>query len=410
MRNLLLLSALWLPADALACGQSTHIWIGLHAIEHLPPGQLKDLLSDPAMQTLEINGSMFPDGGYSPLTQDAYGEDAHWEPFQTAWMNWVMDTYPQPYSDEALGDIAFILGAAAHGMADQAYDGVFLTRSRIYDGPEPWASYNSDHTTDVVFVSQVGPQPQVDDETVPYDKLAHVFDLYGNPTEVRTMKLGQTSLQAAVQFVAAEAADPAVLADYLAQFPWSTEHLNDEDMPGSPACMGAVVAAYWQTLWDRLHGDFDKDKSAVIWSWPPDGSFQHERSAKSIESQISFVFARAVDQDTLTPDAITVTDEDGVDHPHEHGLYYGNRSNVVNLLPVGDWAEDTTYTVTVQPGVTSFDGVQIEEPYSFTFSTGEPPKVCGCASDGRGGAGFLVALAATASLRRRRFTARAPLA
>lgn len=410
MRTLAFLAALALSPDALACGQSTHIWIGLHAIEHLPDGELKDLLTDPAMQILEINGSMFPDGGYSPLTQDPYGEDAHWEPFQTAWMNWVMDTYPQPYDEEALGDIAFILGVAAHGMADQAYDGVFLTRSLVYDGPEPWANYNSDHTTDVVFVSQVGAQPQVSDATVPYDKLSHVFDLYGEPTDVRTMKVGQASLQAAVQYVTAEAATQDVLADYLTQFPWSTEHLNDEDMPGSPACMGAVVAAYWQTLWDRLHGRFDKDESAVIWSWPPDGAYQHERSAKSIESQISFVFARAVNQDTLTEDAITVTDEDGVEHPQEHALYYGNGSNVLNLSPVGDWAADTTYTVTVNPGITSFDGVQIEEPTSFTFSTGEQPKVCGCASDGGAPAGWMAAIGALAWARRRRFTPRESMA
>ena len=30
------------PAEA--CGQSTHVWTSLHAVEHLPDGPLRDLL------------------------------------------------------------------------------------------------------------------------------------------------------------------------------------------------------------------------------------------------------------------------------------------------------------------------------------------------------------------------------
>lgn len=405
MRHLLLLSALLLSTDALACGQSTHVWIGLHAIDHLPPGELRDLMADPAMRTLEMNGSMFPDGGYSPLTRDPYGEAAHWEPFQTAWMNWVHDSYPRPYSDEARAHIAFILGAAAHGMADQTYDGVFLTRSLLYDGPEAWASFESDHSTDVVMVTQAGAPPIADDATVPYDQLSQVFETYGEPTEVSTMKVGQASLRIALQFVAQEAADPEVSADYLSHFPWATEHLNDADTPGSPGCLGGVIAAYWQTLWDRLHDDFDKDASAIVWSWPADGAWQHERDASSIESQISLVMARAVDLDTLTPDSVVVTDPDGVEHPVTFNLYYGNGSNVLNVSPAEDWAEDTTYTLTVQPGVTSFDGVVIEQPASVTFSTGEKPTVCGCATGGPTG-GWIGLVGAVGMLWRRRVPTR----
>jgi hypothetical protein len=38
---------LFLVANALACGQTTHIWTALHAVDHLPDGPLKTLLSEP---------------------------------------------------------------------------------------------------------------------------------------------------------------------------------------------------------------------------------------------------------------------------------------------------------------------------------------------------------------------------
>ena len=83
-----------LPATAWANGQTTHVWITLEAI-HLDEGPVLDLLARTEMRDPLVNGAMFPDGGYA--VGDDYGELAHWEPFQQAYLGWIRDTYDPPY-------------------------------------------------------------------------------------------------------------------------------------------------------------------------------------------------------------------------------------------------------------------------------------------------------------------------
>ena len=68
---------LLLLSVALGNGQTTHVWITRHGLEHLPDGELKQLLIDNERQLL--NGTMFPDGGYAFSPQHPYAETAHWE-------------------------------------------------------------------------------------------------------------------------------------------------------------------------------------------------------------------------------------------------------------------------------------------------------------------------------------------
>ncbi len=383
----LALLLLAMPQPALACGQSTHIWAALHALEHLPEGSLKELVTRDDLLDWLVNGAMFPDGGYSPLSRDAYGESAHWEPFQTTYLEWIGETQPAgtlPWEQHLTLD----LGMAAHGIADQVFDGIYLTRSQVYDAADWNAGGAADTVTDVAMVSQEGAM-QLPADVVPYDELVGVFERYGYAVEASTIRTGQASLRIAVSFVGGAGSDPEEAAKYTNQFPWANENLTNPDTPGSPACIGEVIAAYWQVLFERAEGRFNADRDWVIHTFPADGSYEHPTDALDLESQLGLVFARAIEQDTLTADRIVVTDSSGVVHPTEHRLYYGNRSNVLNLWPVEDWAEDETYTVTVKPGLRSFDGVELGVPWSWSFSTGpapeevEPPAVaCGCASTG----------------------------
>lgn len=43
--------------------------------------------------------------------------------------------------------------------------------------------------------------------------------------------------------------------------------------------------------------------------------------------------------------------------------------NLVKLRPQQDWAEDEVFTVTVAPGLVTNDGLSLDQPWSFTFST-----------------------------------------
>ena len=77
------------PSTAHANGQTTHVWITLEAVGHLDDGPLKELLSKPEVFDALVNGAMFPDGGYA--NGDHYGELAHWEPLQQAYLRLTLD-------------------------------------------------------------------------------------------------------------------------------------------------------------------------------------------------------------------------------------------------------------------------------------------------------------------------------
>ncbi|MCB9682738.1 MAG: Ig-like domain-containing protein [Alphaproteobacteria bacterium] len=406
MKTLLATLALSTATPAWACGQSTHVWIGIEAVQYLPDGPLKALLQEDDLLVYRINGAMFPDGGYSPLTQDDYGEQAHWEPFQTAYLDWIKDTWDPPYTDpEARQHIAFLMGLAAHGMADQMFDGIYLTRSLLtYDGEARWDASVSgaDTATDVALCIRQGRQPLVED-VVPYDTMVEVFDRYGQPTGRDVMMRGQASLRLAITYIGNLSEDPEESAAYDAEFPWANGHIDDPDVPGSPKEMQVGLAGYWTTLWDRLNDDFDPTAEAIFQTWPADGSYDHPTDALSIEAQVSVGLSRAVDLDTVTTDRVQVLGPDGTPHPIDLRMYYGNGSNILNLWPTDDWADDTVYTVSIGPGITSFDGQTIDAAQTFTFSTGpapEPPS-CGCASTG-GGLFAAPLLLGLALIRRRR--------
>ena len=126
---------LCVPAVASANGSYSHVHISQLAADGLPPGELATLLADPDNRAALEAGSMFPDSGYA--IEDEYGEIAHWEPFLGALIAQLRATHGGDYaSPEAQRQVAFALGVASHGIADQTYDTTLLARAYEVDGPE----------------------------------------------------------------------------------------------------------------------------------------------------------------------------------------------------------------------------------------------------------------------------------
>ena len=120
-----------LVGAALANGQTTHMWISHEALEVLPEGDLKSFLEKPEHVAALENGTMFPDGGYA--VGHPYGETAHWEPFQGLYRDWILDNFDGPLDPQAGEYVAFYLGMASHGMADQVFDALYMERSKQKD-------------------------------------------------------------------------------------------------------------------------------------------------------------------------------------------------------------------------------------------------------------------------------------
>lgn len=379
--RLAMTASLAAAGPAFACGQGTHIYAGLHAITHLPEGSdLRAILEDPDRLPWMINGSMFPDGGYSPLANDDYGEIAHWEPFQAEFMAWIRETWPTDQCDPAaLDHMALALGMAAHGMADQVFDGLYLERAMLRE-PEDRddRGQSVDEATDVAFMAQVGPM-QVPVDVVPYDTLVGVFARRGHDVKANTIRSGHASLAFAVTTTSTFGQDPERVQRYVDQFPYATTHLDDRTVPGAPVCLGEIIAAYWQALWERQHGRSTPDEDWLVWTWPAPGGTHAVRDHTDIDAQAAVVLGHNATVAAVSDASITWKAADGSDIPFSRRLYYRNESNVLLLQPQADLAEDTVYTITIAGGMTSSDGTVLPSDVSWSFTTGDTspdPQVC----------------------------------
>lgn len=407
------------PGVGRANGVNTHTWISFHAIEHLPDGELKRLLSDPALAPMIINGSIFPDGGYA--VDSEFGETAHWGPFHNAFLRWMQANLPEPYArGEARPYVAFLMGMASHGMADQVFDSMFMEAARGYDAAN-WSETlldSFDTATDVMLVAATGVDYRGTEQWLPSDDMPGMFAEVGVTVDSSTLLDAQNAMHTFVlAYGAANGRDPASVMRYSAQYPWAAAHLMDPHEPGSPPCEGEVVAAYWLTLWDRLHG-IDGPENEIIATYPPAGSDGHPTDFRLVEAQVVVVFGHGIAAGVA--DKIRITDPTGKVYGFTARPFY-SEANAVAIRPTEPWAPNETITVELLPGIATVDGMSYDQPWSFEFTTrpasgpldpttdptpheGEPwtapPDSGGC--DVAGGAGLGAALVVLRALRRRR--------
>lgn len=403
MRPTLLLLALLLPATALANGQTTHVWITEQALEAMQPGELRDLLNRPELRGSVLSGAMFPDGGYA--VSHGYGETAHWEPFQQAYLGWIRDEFGPDYAaPEAAPHVAFLMGLVSHGMADELFDSRFMELSRIYD--PGWQDDNAglDTASDVLLAAAVG---GIDppEEQVPYEVLAAIFADVGVDVDASTLEQGQSLLFTALAYVEWARTTDERIQYFGDLYPFTRDHIVDAAVPGSPPQEAVGVAAAWRATWDRLHErPFD---APVLEFLPGDGSFGHPLDSSTVEARLFASFGRGVATDSLG-DAVRVTTADGDPVEVDFGLHYGNHSHALVGRPAQDWAADTDYVLEIGPGLVSYDSDVSEGTWSATFSTSPPPELvelpveCGCSSGGAATAGMALGLLPLATLLRRR--------
>jgi hypothetical protein len=377
LRLSLVLSMACLPGapPALANGNFSHVWVSTDALQYLEAGELHDLLTQDELQEILRNGAMYPDGGYA--VGDGYGEISHWEPFHLTYLDWIRTTYAPPWSEEATRHIAFLLGMATHGMSDQLYDGMYLTRHGHYDenGSGAYPLGGVDGATDSCFAVTQGVM-ELPEPWVPAEVLAPLYDvLNGHQVDAATIEDGHSLVRVAIMVANDAAAHPEVMDDLLAIYPWACGHQDDPEVPGSPPTHGPAIAAYWQVLWARLHGVEDFTPPALGTFSTGMTSYEVPVDHETPDSWVSFAMPRGLAPGTVNAETVTVRTQDGLDHPVNLHVYYGSNSHLVNIKPTEDWSSDTDYTVTVSPPMATWDGAPLAAPLSFGFSTGAAPAV-----------------------------------
>jgi uncharacterized protein (TIGR03382 family) len=359
------------PSVARGNGGNSHAWITVHAVEHLPDGELRRMLERPELLAALINGAVFPDGGY--VVEDDYGEMAHWEPFVQAYVEWMLASQDRPFTEGVAAEyVAFLMGVASHGMADQVFDATFMDAARIHDA-ENWSEElfdGFDTATDVMLVEETGVDFTTLDVWAPVFELSDLYlDAFGYQVSADRLDGAQELLHRLVlAYGVSAASNPEDVAAFRAQYPWASERLMEAGEVGSPPCEGEVVADYMLALWDRLH-EASGPQNHIIATYPRDGSAGHPTDYSLVESQVVIVFGSGIRRDQLDG---RFEIRDGAGHVYEitaDTQWGASVANLVKLRALEDWAEDQTFTVTVQPGLETNDGMTIEEAWSFTFST-----------------------------------------
>jgi hypothetical protein len=358
------------PAGARANGNNTHVWISHRAVELLPEGRLRALISRPELRRQLDNGTIFPDGGYAVEARD-FAEQAHFEPFIERYLAWIRAHHPPPFDAAGERHVAFLLGVASHSMADLTFDAMFMAKARQLDaaGWSDELTESLDTASDALLVAETG---QALDLAPWYPEvLPELFHALGHP-EVTPALLEQAQLvltSVVVGHGQDAARRPDVIAGYRARYPWSAAHLLDEDVPGSPPVEARFVAAYWQALWDRLHGH-KRAENLIIGLYPAPGGAGHPTGRDDAFAQLVVVFGHGIRHASLPDGSVEVRDRGGALHPVGITRFYaGEGTTLVRLHPRGDWPAGEDFTATLPASLVTLDGLSLGVPFAFSFST-----------------------------------------
>ena len=359
MRPCLLLVPLFalaaLPSLASANGGQAHVHISDLALERMDPGELRDLIE--RHQGIVRGGSIFPDSGYA--VSDPYGEISHWEPFITAYVEWMRGHFDDLESDEALEHRAFVLGAASHGMADQYYDRIFLRRIREVDGDDS----DSDAATDVFLIVEHDRMVELEVWAPEMDLISLYSEAMGHEVSADTLETGVDRIGAALSLLILSARR-RYENDWNA-YPWAADNYYVPGVRGSLQDCAQTIEAYWIAVDARIEGTDDPDQHLVLRTVPADGEENVAVDRESVDSWVSIPFGYGIDEATLTGDTLIVRDPEGAIIPTN----VRTSDSMTQIQPDADWAYDTVYTVEVGTGITTLEGKQLSEPQIFSFRT-----------------------------------------
>lgn len=360
---------LLLPSVARANGAYTHVHISQLAADALPPGELAALLAVPENRAALEAGSMFPDSGYA--VGDEYGELAHWEPFLSAFIAHLSSTYGGDYSSvEAEREVAFLLGVASHGLADQTYDTTLLARAFEIDGPEN-AEHPVDQYADYFIVIDERVVFSVD-AWAPYAAIIPVVAAVGHTVSEATLTTGVSRMSVVTEVQSNPRVAGAAYWDAWADYPFLGTHVYNPVAVGSLPWVAERISAYWEVLWDRLHGSDDVDAQLVIHTEPDDGgvNWPVDLSVSEAWSRPAIWFGYGIERDQIAP-LITLREAaTGSAVPITlRTAYNGRQRNLVFLHPEVTLAHDTDYTVEIAPGVETLDGRTSAAAFMLSFRT-----------------------------------------
>lgn len=362
------------------------------AIENLPPGELRDFFADPEVFNAALFGAAFTDSGYFPQSGDlsrrsrAYSEHTHWEPFIEDFVEWIRENDPPPWDDlESRKRVAFLIGAASHGLQDEIFDSLFLFQVDEKDGA---GQGEADPATDG-FLALDANLRFVPEPWIPMDTLVELYQVLDQGVDARTIR---DSVDVMVLLYVRQGGwltAEGLGNQYSEAIPWTRAHYLDPNIPGSLRAEINPTGAHIQALWERLHGRLDPDE-VVVATYPdlPRRLISHETGTP--DSWVTLVFGAGVRLDSVA----TTWSGGAGPVPHRHlGTRWGAefprlvRLEAEQALEPGGW-----YTAGIGAGAELIDGRTTSSAFEFEFQVDcteqegdcEPVEVTPPAIDGSG--------------------------
>jgi len=369
------------PYAATAHGINGHVHVTGWAIEALAPGPLRDFFGEAALRDTAQIGAAFPDSGYA--VSDPYGEMAHWEPFIEAYVQWIRATYDGDYAaDDARHHIAFMMGAASHGLQDEIFDTIFLPRLQQEDGQDQEAA---DPGTDAFLFTDgwLRFKPALWYQA---DDLRAIFEAaHGYQPEADQIRLGMQRVKTLVIDNFAAIA-PTFDMQYRPLLPWGAAHYMDPDTAGGHASEIPATAAYLEALWARLH-DGLPTRAAATYTLPGNGRPIPGLVAGRVESWIHVVFGIGTRVGSLTPETVSLWRLSGgareaIPVEVRHTRWSSAPEDTTRLLalrPQVDLVPGSPYVVRIEAGVWLQDGRVTDAPIELTLTAVCPAPDDGCA-------------------------------
>lgn len=359
------LIALTSPGLTLGHGLHGHIHVTGWAIENLPPGELRDLFADPEVKLAALAGAMFPDTGYA-RDADAreYAEYSHWEPFVESFIQKVRkDHGPRYDTQEKKKLIAFLMGAAAHGLQDELFDSTFLYEATQRDGVD---QDKTDPGTDGFLVLDGHARLMPND----YLPLSELLPLFAKLPVVTDAALIEKHVNLVRTLYVNEDIGWKIAAHngtmMRPEMPWTSAHYLDFGVPGSLASEIRPTAAYMQAIWDRIHDRFS-EANLAIYSWPDKGRRLREADHKSVASWVTLITGKGVTDGAATG-ALTEAGGAGLGLDLRFTRWSGNgASRLVRFLATADYKPGETYTATLNSGAPLVDGTKTSAAHSVQF-------------------------------------------
>ncbi len=360
--TLTLASALCLvaPRDARAHGIWGHIHVTGWAIENLPPSDVRDFFSDPDVFNAALFGAAFTDSGYFPQSGDlatrtrAYSEHTHWEPFIKDFVTWIRENDPPPWDDlESRKRVAFLFGAASHGLQDEVFDSLFLFQTREHDdGGQEEADPGSDGFLALDAHLRFVPEPYV-----PMDTLLELYD--GLDAEVTERDIWSAVDVMTLLYVheGGWTVAEGLGNQYSEAIPWTQAHYMDPDIPGSLRAEIVPTGRYIEALWDRLHDGLTAEDS-VTHTYPTAPYRLRSHEVGTVDGWVTFIFCAGVRWDSI---AAEWTDEQGapVATSLRNTRWGAGWTRLVSVTPEEALTPGGRYRVALVDGAERIDGVTL---------------------------------------------------